>query len=92
LTHESELTLIRKMLALEEVLEFVVLNLAPHHLTYYAQELASDFHIFYRDCRVLSSDPDDTELTKARLKLVRATKEVLARVLGLMGMSAPEQM
>jgi arginyl-tRNA synthetase len=92
LTHESELTLIRKMLALEEVLEFVATNLAPHHLTYYAQELASDFHIFYRDCRVLSSDPNDTELTKVRLKLVRATKGVLARVLGLMGMSAPEQM
>jgi arginyl-tRNA synthetase len=92
LTHPSELALIRRMLALEEVIELAATRLAPHHLTYYAQELASDFHAFYRDCRVLSSDPADAELTKARLKLVRATKGVLARVLGLMGMSAPERM
>jgi arginyl-tRNA synthetase len=92
LTHESELTLIRKMLILEEVIEMAATNLAPHHLTYYAQDLAASFHVFYRDCRVLSSDPDDAELTKARLKLVRATKGVLARVLGLMGISAPESM
>jgi arginyl-tRNA synthetase len=92
LEHESELALMRKMLALEEVVELAATNLAPHHLTYYAQELASDFHAFYRDCRVLSSDPADAELTKARLKLVRAAKGVLARVLGLMGMAAPERM
>jgi arginyl-tRNA synthetase len=92
LKHESELALIRKMLTLEEVIEMAATNLAPHHLTYYAQDLASDFHTFYRDCRVLSSEPEDAELTKARLKLVRATKGVLARVLGLMGMSAPESM
>jgi len=92
LTHESELALIRKMLALEEVIELAATTIAPHHLTYYSQELASDFHVFYRDCRVVSSDPADAELTKARLKLVRAAKGVLARVLGLMGMSAPESM
>jgi arginyl-tRNA synthetase len=92
LKHESELALIRKMLALEESIELAATNLAPHHLTYYAQDLASDFHTFYRDCRVLSSDPADAELTKARIKLVRAAKGVLARVLGLMGMSAPEHM
>ncbi len=92
LKHEAELALIRKMLMLEEVIELAAANLAPHHLTYYAQDLASDFHTFYRDCRVLSSDPADAELTKARLKLVRAAKGVLARVLSLMGMSAPESM
>jgi arginyl-tRNA synthetase len=92
LQHEAELNLVRKMLALEEVIELATKNLEPHHLAYYAQELASDFHAFYRDCRVLSSDPADADLTKARLKLVRAAKGVLARVLGLMGMSAPERM
>ena len=92
LKHESELALIRKMLAMEESIELAATNLAPHHLTYYAQDLASDFHTFYRDCRVLSSDPVDVELTKARIKLVRAAKGVLARVLGLMGMSAPKSM
>lgn len=92
LKHPAELSLMRKMLALEEVVELAAVNLAPHHLIYYVQDLASDFHSFYRDCHVLSSDPADAELTKARLKLVRATKGVLARVLGLMGVSAPESM
>jgi len=92
LTHPSELALIRQMLLLPEVVEQAALDLAPHRLTYYAQELASAFHAFYRDCRVVSSDPADAELTKARLKLARAAKTVLARTLSLMGMTAPEQM
>lgn len=92
LTHPAELALLRRMLALEEVIELSVTNLTPHHLTYYAVDLAADFHAFYRDCRVLSSNPADVELTRARLKLVRAAKIVLARVLHLMGMSTPERM
>ncbi len=90
LTHESELALIRKMLELEEVIATVATQLAPHHLTFYAKELAMAFHAFYRDCRVV--DPEATALTQARLTLVRAAKTTLARVLGLMGMTAPDRM
>jgi arginyl-tRNA synthetase len=92
LTHPSELALIRKMLELPEVVALAAENLAPHHLPYYAQDLASTFHAFYRDCRVVSSDPADADLTRARLRLVKAAKLVLARTLTLMGVSAPEQM
>ncbi len=92
LRHPMELSLIRKMLLLPEIVEQVALELAPHHLAYYAQELASAFHLFYRDCRVVSSDPADAELSKARLKLARAAKIVLAKTLHLMGMTAPERM
>jgi len=92
LGHPSELALIRKMLELPEIVDLAAKNLAPHHLPHYAQELASSFHAFYRDCRVVSSEPDDAELTKARLRLVKAAKLVLARTLTLMGVSAPEQM
>ncbi len=92
LAHSSELALIRKMLQLPEIIETAALQLAPHHLTYYAQELAAAFHVFYRDCRVVSTDPADAALTQARLKLALAAKTVLARVLHLMGMTAPEQM
>ncbi len=92
LTHPSELALIRKMLELPEVVALAAENLAPHHLPYYAQDLASSFHAFYRDCRVVSSDPADVDLNKARLRLVKAAKLVLARTLTLMGVSAPEQM
>ena len=50
---------------------------------------ATVFHGFYTQCRVVS---DDETLTKARLKLVKAAKLVLARTLHLMGMTAPEKM
>ena len=92
LTHPSELALIRQMLLLPEVIEQAALNLSPHHLTYYAQDLAAAFHVFYRDCRVVSSDPADAEISRARLKLAHAVKIVLARTLHLMGMTAPESM
>ena len=90
--HPMELNLIRKMLLLPEVIEQAVTSLAPHLLPQYALDLASTFHAFYRDCRVVSSDPADIEVTRARLKLVRAAKIVLARALRLMGVKAPERM
>jgi arginyl-tRNA synthetase len=86
---ESELGLIRKMTQLPELVETATLALTPHHLTFYAQELATVFHAFYRDCRVVS---EDAELTRARLKLVAACRHVLANTLRLLGVSAPERM
>ncbi len=96
LTHPAEVALIRKMVDLSEVIEKSAVQLAPHHLTYYSQELASLFSLFYRDCRVLprkEGDPGVTaEQTAARLRLVSAAQIMLARTLALMGMSAPERM
>ena len=89
LSSEPELTLIRRLILLPETIEQVAVTLEPHHLPYYAQDLATVFHSFYKQCRVVSKDE---ALTKARLKLVRATQIVLARVLHLMGMKAPEKM
>ena len=89
LSKEPELILIRKMLLLPEIIEIVANTLEPHHLTYYAQDLATVFHSFYKQCRVISRNE---ALTKARLKLVEAAKVVLAKTLHLMGMAAPEKM
>jgi len=89
LTHQAELSLIRKTQLLPELVESIALNLEPHHLPHYAQDLATSFHSFYKQCRVVS---DDQALTQARLKLVKATQVVLAKTLGLMGMTAPEKM
>ena len=86
---EAELRLIRKMLELPELVETAALNLAPHHLPFYAQELATVFHAFYRDCRVVS---DDADLTRARLKLVAACRTTVANCLRLIGVSAPDRM
>ena len=90
LTHAAELALIRKMLALPELIESMAYSLEPHHLPHYAQDLATAFHDFYEKCRVV--DEENAELSKARLQLVAAAKFVLATTLGLMGMSAPERM
>ena len=61
-------------------------------LPYYAYELARAFTGFYEQCRVLSEDPDDLPVSRARLQLVDAARIALARTLSLMGMSAPEKM
>jgi arginyl-tRNA synthetase len=89
LTTEPELTLIRRMTRLPEIAELISETLEPHHLPYYAQDLATVFHSFYKQCRVVSKN---RELTQARLKLVKAAQIVLARTLHLMGMKAPESM
>jgi len=89
LTSEPELTLIRQMVRISEVIETVATTHEPHHLPFYAQELATVFHSFYKQCRVIA---DDADMTCARLKLVKAAQIVLARTLHLMGMTAPDSM
>jgi arginyl-tRNA synthetase len=90
LTHPTEFSLIRKILELEEQIDFAVEKLSPHNLTYYALELARSFSVFYDQCHVLKAETP--QLARARLLLCWAARTALARVLGLMGMSAPESM
>ena len=85
-----ELTLLRKMVTLTEVIEVASRNLEPHHIPHYSTELATAFHLFYHSCRVISED--DLATTQARLKLVDATRIALKLCLKLMGMSTPETM
>ena len=92
LVDDAEYALVRKMIELPEHIESIATTLAPHALPHYAVELAAAFHWFYDHCRVLSSDPADLPVSKARLKLVRAAQIALARTLTLMGMSAPDEM
>ena len=97
LTHPAELALIRKMLVLPELVDAISRSYEPHHLPHYAQDLATSFHAFYTDVRVMGREKETdeevpAELSKARLKLVAAAKVALARVLTLMGMSAPDRM
>ncbi len=89
LTHPAEIALARRLAELPRIAQNVVDQLAPHRLTRYAREIASDFHQFYHECRILV---DNREERLARLGLCIATKTVLARVLDLIGVSAPESM
>lgn len=92
LTHDAEQALVKKMLQLPELIETMAQELEPHHLPRYAVELATAFHWFYQQCRVVSSEPGAEPVARARLKLVEACRIVLARCLSLMGMTAPERM
>jgi arginyl-tRNA synthetase len=65
----------------------------PHRVARYLEKLAGTYHRFYDACRVLPmGDEPATDLTRARLWLVEATRIVLANGLGLLGVSAPERM
>jgi arginyl-tRNA synthetase len=90
LTHPAELELVRRMLQLPELVHLMALQHEPHHLPHYAQELATSFHQFYTECRVI--DEEQPALSKARLRLCAAAKTTLARALTLMGMSTPDRM
>jgi arginyl-tRNA synthetase len=89
LQHESEQELLRKLAELPEIVEVAAALRSPHRVARYAEELAADFHAFYRDCRVVS---EDAALTQARLHLCRAAQITLANALRLLGVSAPEKM
>jgi arginyl-tRNA synthetase len=91
LTHEHELNFLRKALGLPGVLELMATTFEPHHITFYAYELAAAFHQVYESCRVLHSEVPEP-LRRARLRFYRAAKQLFARTLDLMGMSAPEVM
>ncbi|HWP04082.1 MAG TPA: DALR anticodon-binding domain-containing protein, partial [Gemmatimonadaceae bacterium] len=89
LADEREWALLRTLAELPDVVRQAGLRREPHRLCAYAREVAEAFHLFYTHCRVLSDDP---ALTAARLALVDATRVVLRRVLGLLGVAAPERM
>ena len=85
-----EAALARALVRLPEVVEDAVLAEETQGITAYATELATAFHAFYRDARVI--DAEAPERSAARLALARATQITLARTLGLLGISAPDSM
>ena len=92
LTMDQELALMRRLNELPDVIARSAEMLEPHHMPHFAYEVARELQRFYEVCRVISSDPADGEITKARLLLVDAARIVLAGTLKIMGMNAPERM
>ena len=90
LTGAPEALLARSVVRLPEVVEDTVLAEETHGITAYATELATTFHAFYRDARVV--DPAEPERSASRLALAEATRITLANALGLLGISAPDSM
>jgi len=86
----AERTLVKKLLAFPAEIEEAADKRAPHRLTAYALELAQDFTAFYRDCRVLGAEGDGVEAHRIALSV--AAQRTIARALGLLGVSAPDEM
>lgn len=89
LVQPQEEQLLKTLSRYPEVLEKAALNEEPHQLTYYARDLANDFHSYYNAHKFII---DDAELRNARLNLIKATRQVFRNVLGVLGLSAPEKM
>ena len=88
--HPSERELIKKLLAFPGEVAEAAARRAPHRIAAYALELSQAFAAFYRDCPVRDAGSD--ALRSLRLGQVRATKAVIARSLGLLGVEAPDSM
>jgi arginyl-tRNA synthetase len=92
LRHPAEQELLRRLIALPDVIADAADRRATHELPRYSMEVASLFNQFYRDCHVLSEDPAEAAISSARLALVDASRQVLANTLGMLGIAAPESM
>ncbi len=89
LTAEVEINLIKKLGEYPELIAAAAKERAPHRVAHYVYELASLFHSFYNQCRILGVEP---EVQQARLLLVIAVQHVLKHALNILGISAPERM
>ena len=89
LTAPSELTLLKRLSELPNLIELAARELSPHHLVFWLIDCAADFHSWYNAERIMI---DDEELKLARLSLANATKQVIANGLDLLGVSAPQKM
>ncbi len=82
-------SLILKILDFPDEINSSALSRTPSRVANYLKDLASELHQFYTVCRVISKD---TNLTKARLGLIKAVKITIANGLRILGINAPESM
>jgi len=85
----EEMMLIKNLSHFPEVMEGSALAFEPHRITNFLQELAGQFHSFYNKNRVIT---EDSELTLARLFLLKCVAGTLKNALTVLGISAPEKM
>jgi arginyl-tRNA synthetase len=86
----SERDLIKRIASFPEEVAEAALRRGPHRIVAYCLDLARDFTAFYERCRVVGVEPK--ELEAFRLALSVAAQRTIATALGLLGVSAPEEM
>ena len=97
LTQPIETDLLSLLAAYPDTLKRSATQYEPHILTNYLKDLASLFHGWYNDNRILPKEdepatPDDTQLMQARLRLSKSVRQVLQNGLNLLGLTAPTSM
>ncbi len=86
----EEFFLIKKIVSLKNMLENISHNHQTHLLAYYLIELATIFHRYYYNHRII--DPQNIEKSKARLLTISLLKDTFQTGLKLLGISQPERM
>lgn len=89
LTEPSEEKLITALSRYPEIMHAAAIGYEPHQVAYYLRDLANEFHSYYNSCQFIV---DSHELRNARLNLISASKQVIYNGLGILGVSAPEEM
>ncbi|HRE40900.1 MAG TPA: arginine--tRNA ligase [Ignavibacteria bacterium] len=87
---DEEINLLKTLSRFPEEVEDSASTFEPHKIITYLNKVASDFHTFYHNNRVL--DVEQPELSKARLQLAQATKTILKNGFDIIGISSPERM
>ncbi len=90
LCEPAEVELIRYLSSLPNEIIAAAKEYEPARMTRYVMDLASKYHKFYHDCRVLNDA--DPELTGARLVLCDCVRQVIANILNMLKVEAPERM
>lgn len=89
LIENTEITLMKQLNQFPEIMATVLESLEPRSIANYLQTLAASFHKFYTECHVIT---DKENLSQARLALISATKNILAKGLAILGINAPKRM
>jgi arginyl-tRNA synthetase len=86
----SERSLIQALAAFPDEVAEAAERRAPHRIAAYALELAQEFTAFYRDCKVIGAEPEQTE--SFRIALSQCARRTITLALGLLGVDAPDSM
>lgn len=86
---EIAIDLIKKVLEFENIVETAAVKQIPHIITTYLYELASLFHNYYNNEKILS---DDETYTYERINLIKTVKITIKNGLDLIGVNALEEM
>lgn len=89
LVHEAEIKLMKDILDFPDWVMSAALSKEPHRLINFLNDLATSFHKFYHDCRILGEEP---QIAHSRVKLLNAVSLVMANGLSILGIDAPERM